>query len=66
MTGISTALEVSLTGLVQGVGMRPMIYRLSQSNGLTGEVFNCGGEVTIRWFVCPFLGFAHLFFSSVR
>lgn len=50
MTGTSTALEVSLTGLVQGVGMRPMIYRLSQSNGLTGEVFNCGGEVTIRWF----------------
>lgn len=50
MTGTATALEVSLTGLVQGVGMRPMIYRLSQSNGLTGEVFNCGGEVTIRWF----------------
>ncbi len=50
MTSTSTALEVSLTGLVQGVGMRPMIYRLSQSNGLTGEVFNCGGEVTIRWF----------------
>ena len=50
MTGTSTALEVSLKGLVQGVGMRPMIYRLSQSNGLTGEVFNCGGEVTIRWF----------------
>ncbi len=44
------AVEVHLSGTVQGVGMRPLIYRLSNTHNLTGTVFNTGSEVTLNWY----------------
>jgi hydrogenase maturation protein HypF len=38
------ALELTVTGVVQGVGFRPFIYRLATKHGLCGYVQNVGGS----------------------
>lgn len=42
-----TALEITVTGVVQGVGFRPFIHRLAMRHGLAGWVRNEAGEVRI-------------------
>lgn len=39
--------EIFVTGLVQGVGFRPFVWRLAQKLGLHGYVRNCGDGVRI-------------------
>jgi len=34
--------KISITGIVQGVGFRPFIYRIAVQNGLAGYVRNRG------------------------
>ncbi|MBI5675702.1 MAG: carbamoyltransferase HypF [Nitrospirae bacterium] len=41
-------LKISITGVVQGVGFRPFIYRLAKDIGLKGYVQNDTGGVTIE------------------
>jgi hydrogenase maturation protein HypF len=41
------ALEISITGVVQGVGFRPFVHRLAIRHGLNGWVRNEAGEVRI-------------------
>ncbi|HVP23294.1 MAG TPA: carbamoyltransferase HypF [Conexivisphaerales archaeon] len=41
------ALELTITGVVQGVGFRPFIYRLATGRGLRGYVKNVGGSAVI-------------------
>ncbi|MBS1112205.1 MAG: Acylphosphatase [Nitrospirae bacterium] len=41
-------LKISITGVVQGVGFRPFIYRLAKEMGLKGYVRNDAGGVTIE------------------
>ena len=41
------ALQLSVTGLVQGVGFRPFVHRLALQHGLGGWVRNEAGEVRI-------------------
>jgi len=41
------ALEITVTGVVQGVGFRPFIHRLASRHGLVGWVRNEAGEVRI-------------------
>ena len=48
---MSTSLQaeqIRVTGLVQGVGFRPTVWRLASECDLTGEVWNDSGGVTIR------------------
>lgn len=40
--------EITVKGVVQGVGFRPFIYRLAKEMGLSGTVRNSGGIVRIR------------------
>lgn len=40
--------EISIIGIVQGVGFRPYIYKLAKESHLTGSVKNQGGEVIIE------------------
>ena len=39
--------EISIKGIVQGVGFRPFIYTLADSLNLNGEIFNHSSGVTI-------------------
>lgn len=41
------ALQLSVQGIVQGVGFRPFVYRLAQRYALTGQVSNNGQGVAI-------------------
>ena len=41
-------LKISITGIVQGVGFRPFIYRLAKEMGLKGYVQNDAGGVSIE------------------
>lgn len=43
-----TARHLVLSGLVQGVGFRPFIYRLALAHGIHGWVRNCTGQVEIQ------------------
>ncbi len=36
--------EIRVSGIVQGVGFRPTVYRLANMLGLKGEVFNDGKD----------------------
>jgi hydrogenase maturation protein HypF len=40
--------HIEVRGIVQGVGFRPFVYKLAQSLGLTGYVFNSSSGVTIE------------------
>lgn len=42
------AVEIRIKGTVQGVGFRPMVYQLAQTNHLRGEVYNDSSGVIIR------------------
>jgi len=42
--------RIELRGTVQGVGMRPWIYRVAHDHGVTGRVWNQGNGVTIKAF----------------
>jgi hydrogenase maturation protein HypF len=42
------SLEIKITGLVQGVGFRPFVYRLARGLGLTGWVNNSAQGVLIK------------------
>ena len=42
--------RIELRGTVQGVGMRPWIYRVARDHGVTGHVWNQGNGVTIKAF----------------
>ncbi|HYW93000.1 MAG TPA: carbamoyltransferase HypF [Gammaproteobacteria bacterium] len=46
--GSRTALRLTLTGRVQGVGFRPFVYRQAQARGLAGWVCNRGGTVLVH------------------
>lgn len=50
-------LEVS--GMIQGLGFRPFIYRLAQEWGLSGWVLNSsrGGSIEIQGMLCAVEGF---------
>ena len=41
------ALEICITGVVQGVGFRPFVHRLAMRHGVTGWVRNEAGSVRI-------------------
>lgn len=41
-------LQVRVSGIVQGVGFRPFVYRLATQNGLSGLVFNDAAGVMIE------------------
>ncbi|MFW2438069.1 MAG: carbamoyltransferase HypF [Arenicellales bacterium] len=43
-----SALHITITGKVQGVGFRPFIYRLAHQLSLSGSVRNCTGQVEIH------------------
>ncbi len=40
--------EIRVSGVVQGVGFRPAVWRLARACGLVGDVSNDGGGVLIR------------------
>ena len=49
MNGILPARkQISVRGVVQGVGFRPFVYRLAHDHGLTGWVLNHSGGVEIE------------------
>jgi len=45
--GTQTAMRWWLSGVVQGVGFRPFVYRLASRHGLRGWVRNCTGRVEV-------------------
>jgi hydrogenase maturation protein HypF len=45
--------RILVSGVVQGVGFRPWVWRLAQQAGLAGRVFNDGQGVTIEVFGAP-------------
>src|SRR5271166_3503762 len=42
--------KIEVTGISQGVGFRPFVYRLAREEGLTGSVRNDAAGVTIEVF----------------
>ena len=40
MTKQNMRLKIRITGLIQGVGFRPFVYRLAEEIGLNGYVLN--------------------------
>ena len=40
--------RIGVSGVVQGVGFRPFVYRLAHDHGLTGWVLNHSGGVDIE------------------
>ncbi|MCX8000929.1 MAG: acylphosphatase, partial [Leptospiraceae bacterium] len=38
------ALRIKLIGIVQGVGLRPFVYRIALANSISGYVRNLGGS----------------------
>src|SRR5208337_4524471 len=42
--------KIEITGISQGVGFRPFVYRLAREEGLTGSVRNDAAGVTIEAF----------------
>jgi hydrogenase maturation protein HypF len=40
--------RIEISGIVQGVGFRPFIYRLAKTQGLTGHIANTAAGVTIE------------------
>jgi hydrogenase maturation protein HypF len=42
--------RIEMRGTVQGVGMRPWVYRVAHTQGVTGRVWNHAGGVTIDAF----------------
>jgi hydrogenase maturation protein HypF len=42
--------RIRISGIVQGVGFRPWVYRVARRAGVTGRVRNDGGGVTIEAF----------------
>ncbi|WP_286292071.1 carbamoyltransferase HypF [Methylomarinovum tepidoasis] len=46
-------MEILVEGRVQGVGMRPAVYRLARRLGLSGRVWNDGGRVVIQVWGAP-------------
>src|SRR5690348_2920535 len=46
---MATACSIRVSGVVQGVGFRPFVYRLAQANTLAGWVLN--GERGVEIFV---------------
>lgn len=48
VTGPARATVLHLSGVVQGVGMRPLIYRIASALNLTGDVSNNSQGVTVR------------------
>jgi hydrogenase maturation protein HypF len=42
MAGLSLRVKLNVTGIVQGVGFRPFVYRIAVKNGLAGYVRNRG------------------------
>jgi len=47
LTGIIQGIKISVTGVVQGVGFRPFVYRIAKENTLNGWVCNTSGSVEI-------------------
>ena len=45
--GAGASLRWLLSGVVQGVGFRPFVYRLASEHGLRGWVRNCTGRVEV-------------------
>lgn len=48
MTLALTRVEIKITGIVQGVGFRPFVYRLAHELALSGSVLNNSEGVTIE------------------
>ncbi len=46
--GSTRRVQLALTGLVQGVGFRPFVYRVALENSLGGKVWNTSGGVEIE------------------
>ncbi|MFZ5764854.1 MAG: carbamoyltransferase HypF [Thermodesulfobacteriota bacterium] len=57
--------ELTVTGVVQGVGFRPFVHRLAEKMGLTGSVANSGQGVVIR-LALPRLSPLSAFVDSLR
>ncbi|WOT03674.1 carbamoyltransferase HypF [Shewanella youngdeokensis] len=48
MTDVSIRVGIKITGIVQGVGFRPFVYRLAHELNLSGSVLNNSEGVTIE------------------
>ena len=44
---MTVAVELTIAGVVQGVGFRPFIFRLANANGFSGFVQNVGGSAVV-------------------
>ena len=45
--------HIHVTGIVQGVGMRPFVYREAMAHGICGWVLNAGDGVHIERMLWP-------------